>query len=66
MPQDRLLRLPEVLAIIPYKKSNFLRLVKAGQFPRPVKIGPRAVAWSEKEIMETLNNIMEQRRKGDE
>ena len=66
MPQDRLLRLPEVLAIIPYKKSNFLRLVKAGQFPRPVKIGPRAVAWSEKEIMETLNNIMEQKRKGDE
>ncbi len=63
---DKLIRLPEVLEIIPYKKSNFLRLVKLGQFPKPVKIGPRAVAWSKKEIMETYKRIMDQKRTGDE
>jgi len=47
---ERLLRLPEVLSRIPYKRSRFLGLVREGVFPRPVKLGPRAVAWPESQI----------------
>lgn len=31
-------------------KSTVYRLVSAGQFPRPVKLGTRAVAWRSSEI----------------
>ncbi len=44
---ERLLRLPAVLARIPYRRSRFLALVREGVFPRPVKLWPRAVAWPE-------------------
>jgi prophage regulatory protein len=30
-------------------------------FPRPVKIGPRAVAWIEKEIEDWVNTRIEER-----
>ncbi len=44
-PGERLLRLPEVLHRVGYKRSRFLELVRLGVFPKPVKLGPRAVAW---------------------
>jgi len=48
--KERLLRLPQVLERIPYKRARFLDLVKQGVFPRPIKLGPRAVAWPESQI----------------
>ena len=47
---DRLLRLPAVLDRVGYKRSRFLDLVRLGVFPRPVKLGARAVAWPESQI----------------
>lgn len=44
------LREPEVLARVPFSKPTLHRLVREGHFPRPVKIGPRAVAWIADEI----------------
>ena len=43
--QYRLLRLPEVEAIAGLSRNTIIRLVKAGLFPPPIRIGPRAVAW---------------------
>ena len=43
--KHRLLRLPEVEAITGLSKNTIFRLVKAGLFPPPIRIGPRAVAW---------------------
>lgn len=54
---ERLLRLPAVLERIPYKKSRFLALVSQGVFPRPVKLGPRAVAWPESQIDAIVERI---------
>jgi len=48
--KERLLRLPQVLDRIPYKRSRFLALVKDGVFPKPIKLGARAVAWPESQI----------------
>ncbi|MBI4804620.1 MAG: AlpA family phage regulatory protein [Desulfovibrio sp.] len=48
--KERLLRLPTVLDRVGYKRSRFLDLVRLGVFPRPVKLGARAVAWPESQI----------------
>ena len=50
-PAPRLLRLPEVLAMVPIKKPTLYRAIRAGKFPRPCKLlGGRASAWDEAEI----------------
>ena len=51
---DRLLRLREVQAITGLSRSTIYRLTRAGFFPEPLKIGPRAVAWRASEIEEWL------------
>ena len=35
-----------------FKKAFIYREMKAGTFPRPVRIGPKAVRWVEAEIRE--------------
>ncbi len=45
-----LLRLPEVKARIGLSRSALYKQIQEGLFIRPVKIGPRAVAWPSCEI----------------
>ena len=45
-----LLRLPEVEKQTGIKRSTLYLRQLAGLFPRPVAIGPRAVAWPQHEI----------------
>jgi len=40
-----LLRLPSVCATVGLSKSQIYRLINAGEFPAPVKIGTNSVAW---------------------
>ena len=54
---ERLLRLPAVLDRVGYKRSRFLDLVRQGVFPRPVKLGARAVAWPESQIDELVDRL---------
>ncbi len=42
---DRLLRRPEVEALTGLARATIYQKMAAGHFPRPVKIGIRAVAW---------------------
>ena len=56
--KKRLLRLPEVLERIPYKRSRFLELVRQGVFPKPVKLGARAVAWPESQIDAVVDRLV--------
>jgi prophage regulatory protein len=42
---DRVLRLPEVLALVGVKKSTIYAWVKAKRFPPPIELGKRAVGW---------------------
>lgn len=48
--QDRLLRRREVETRTALSRSAIYRLMRCGEFPVPVKIGPRAVRWSVHEI----------------
>ena len=50
---ETLLKLPDVLKQIPVSRSTWLLGVNAGIYPRPIQIGPRAVAWRQSDL-ETL------------
>lgn len=45
-----LLRLPEVEKATGKRRSAIYAEIQAGNFPRPVKIGPRASAWVAAEV----------------
>jgi hypothetical protein len=37
--------------LIPHTREHTRRLVKAGQFPAPIRTGIRAIAWDEAELI---------------
>ena len=47
---ESLLRLPQVIERTGYSRSTLLRLVAANQFPAPVKLGARSIAWAASEV----------------
>lgn len=46
----RLLRLQDVSAAIGMKRSWIYQKTKDGEFPKPIKLGERAVAWYASDI----------------
>lgn len=53
----RFLRLPAVMEMVGIKRTAIYERTKAGTFPAPVQLGPRAVAWDEAAIAEWQNNL---------
>jgi prophage regulatory protein len=51
---DRLLRRSDVLAATAISTSSLYFYMKVGDFPRPIKIGKRAVRWREHEVNDWL------------
>lgn len=49
-PVGRLIRLKELLRIVPVSKTAWYDGVKTGRYPQPVCLGPRTVAWRLSEI----------------
>lgn len=47
---QRLIRLPEVREKVPLSRSMIYLLVSRGEFPKPVNLGRRSVAWVEAEV----------------
>lgn len=47
---QKLLRLTDVRARVPYSRSTIYQLISQGKFPKPICIGERAVAWLESDI----------------
>ena len=50
MPTDKLLRRPEVQARVRLSTSRIYALMASGDFPRPIRIAARSVAWRESDI----------------
>ena len=46
----QLIKLHDVLKATALSRSSLYALIAKGQFPAPVKIGPRASAWNYSEI----------------
>lgn len=42
---DRLVTTKQLGEIVPFSRTHIWRLVKAGKFPAPIRIGENRVAW---------------------
>lgn len=55
--EDRLLKLKQFIPdILPISESAWWAGIKAGKYPKLVKLGPRTSAWRESEIMQIVEN----------
>ncbi|MFC6631762.1 AlpA family transcriptional regulator [Microbulbifer taiwanensis] len=58
----RILRLPEVQSKTGLPRSAVYELMSKGDFPKNVKLGPRAVGWDSREIDAWIRGKLSQRR----
>lgn len=49
--QEKLHRLPAVRETTGLSKASIYELIAKGKFPRPIRIGERAVGWRESDLM---------------
>ena len=56
IPADpvRLLSIKDIAKITTLSQSTILRLVAAGAFPKPIKISPNRIAWSDSEVRQWM------------
>lgn len=59
--EQRLLTAKEVSSITTLSRSAVDRMVNAGQFPIPVRIGKRRYAWVESEVRQWVTDQIENR-----
>lgn len=59
-PRDRLLRLPEVEALIGCRKSTIYKLMKEGKFPNSVRVTDRIKAWPESAVLQWVQGRIQQ------
>lgn len=52
-----LLRLPQVLQLLPIGRSSWLAGVKDGKYPQPVKLGPATTCWRACDILNFINSL---------
>jgi len=70
---ERLMRLKEVLKQTGLGRSSLYEKMKTGDFPRQVKLGPKASAWPESAVQDWISDRVslttdlgtEWRRRGD-
>ena len=56
LPDTGLIRLPAVLAVYPVSRSTWWAGVKAGRYPKPVKLAPRITAWRVADIRALIDS----------
>jgi len=54
---DSLLKLSHVMELVHMKKSTIYKRIKNKQFPPPVRISDRLVAWRASDIAAFINNL---------
>lgn len=47
---NRVLRVPQVLERVPFRRTTLYQEVRAGRFPQPLKLTPKAIGWLEVEV----------------
>ena len=62
--ETRILRRPQVETRVGYGRSAIYEQMAAGTFPKPIKLGPRAVGWLEEEINAWLASRIQATRGG--
>ena len=52
-----LLRLPQVLERFPVCKSKWWAGVKLGDYPQPIRLGPRCTMWRAEDIDQLISEV---------
>ena len=53
---DRLMSIGQVLAMVDVSKSTLYKMIAAGHFPRPIRVGLRGARWWYSEVAEWLKS----------
>ncbi|GKX37588.1 AlpA family transcriptional regulator [Pectobacterium polaris] len=61
LPERRILRRPEVEAKTGFKRAHIYNLMKEGRFPKPIRLGVRAVGWDSVEIDRWITDRLKER-----
>lgn len=48
---ERILKLPDVIAMTALSRSSLYAYAKEGRFPVPIPLGPKAVGWKLSEVV---------------
>ena len=56
-PETEVIRRDEVLKLVPISVSGLYQKISDGQFPKPVKLGLRAVGWKKTEVLQYLEGL---------
>jgi prophage regulatory protein len=56
MPNDLILRLPQVMARVGLSRSSIYLGISRSEFPRQVRLGARAVGWLQSDIDEWVRH----------
>lgn len=59
--ERRILRRPEVEARTGFKRAHIYSLMQEGKFPKPVRLGVRAVGWDSYEIEQWIAERLQKR-----
>ena len=57
----RVLRRPDVSVRTGLGRSTLYAYIEDGRFPRPIKLGPRAVGWLEEEVERWISERIDER-----
>ena len=61
IPPITLMRIPQILKVMPVSKSKFWLMVQKGEFPKPIKIG-RSSFWTIEQVQAFIKGKAEQRK----
>jgi predicted DNA-binding transcriptional regulator AlpA len=57
LQENRLLRLRQVLALVPVSKSTWWSWVASGKAPKAIKLSERTTVWRASDIMDFLTKV---------
>ena len=53
----RLLRINQVLALVPVGRSSWWEGCRTGRYPKPIKLGPRTTVWRAEDIAAFIERL---------
>ena len=56
-PETEVIRRNEVLKLVPISVSGLYQKISDGHFPKPIKLGLRAVGWKKSEVLKYLEGL---------
>ena len=53
----KVLRINQVLALVPGGRSSWWEGCRTGRYPKPIKLGPRTTVWRAEDIAAFIENL---------